>query len=316
MASSPPSRPSSHSPTRAGYVALVGWPNVGKSTLMNRMVGEKLSIVTPKAQTTWSRVTGIQTDDHRQSIFLDTPGLLEARGPLQRSMLEAARTALAEADVVLVVLDATRRLDDSARGILEEELRASGAPRFAAINKIDAALPEAVDAMATWARESLAAETHRISALEGTGVDELREAVARALPEGPFLFPEDEVASEPVRFFVSELVRETIFERYHQEIPYSTYCQVEEFRESEDPVYIRVLTFVERNSQKGILVGEGGSAIRELGRVARQKIEDLLGRRVYLDLWVKVLPGWRRKRSHLKRLGFHVPGDHETIASS
>lgn len=301
-------------PTHAGYVTLVGRPNAGKSTLLNRMVGQKLSIVTSKAQTTWERVTGIDTRDGVQMIFLDTPGLLEVKDLLQRSMLGAALEALREADVVLLVLDATRSMDESTGATVRDALAETRAPLIAAVNKIDEAPREHVDALAGWAETELGARVFRISAMDGTNVAELRAALEEALPRGPFLYPEDEVASQPVRFFVSELVRETVFEQFRQEIPYSVFCQIDEFRENQEPVYIGATLFVERESQKQIVIGKKGSAIRELGRSAREKIEHFIGEPVYLDLWVKALPGWRRNRSDLARLGFHVPGDDDAEA--
>lgn len=293
---------------RTGYIALVGRPNVGKSTLMNAMLGEKLSIVTEKAQTTWQRVTGIATTADVQMIFLDTPGLLVAKDLFQKSMLGEALAALREADVVLLVLDAGRPLDAAATAAMREILYGSSAPLIVAVNKVDVAPHSAVQGGLRWA-EALDARAFAISALSGTGLEELREALVSSLPQAPFLYPADEIASEPVRFFVAELVRETIFERYRQEIPYSVVCRVEEFRENQEPVYIAVGVFVERESQKGILVGKAGAGIRELGGDSREKIEHLLGRPVYLDLWVKTLDGWRRKRDDLARLGFHVPDD-------
>ena len=294
--------------TRTGYIALVGRPNAGKSTLMNAMLGEKLSIVTAKAQTTWQRVTGIATTANVQMIFLDTPGLLEARDLFQKSMLGEALTALREADLVLLVLDAGRPLDAVATTAMQEVLNLSTAPLFVAVNKIDTVPHAAVQDGLRWA-EDLGARAFAISALSGTGLEKLKEALGSSLPQAPFLYPADEVASEPVRFFVAELVRETIFELYRQEIPYSVVCRVEEFREAQKPVYIAVGVFVERESQKGILVGKAGASIRELGSVSRDKIEHFLGRSVYLDLWVKTLDGWRRKPADLTRLGFHVPDD-------
>jgi GTP-binding protein Era len=303
--------------TRSGYVALVGRPNAGKSTLMNALVGDKLSIVTPKAQTTWQRVTGILTTDTSQAIFLDTPGLLEVKDLLQRSMLGAALEALAEADVVLVVLDAERGLSDRAKNTVRQALEsAPGVPVLAAVNKIDLAPASDTEALERWAREVLDADAYRISALSGEGVATLGQALDDALPEGPFLYPADEIASQPVRFFVAELVRETVFEQFREEIPYSVFVQVEEFREHQDPVYIGATVHVERNSQKRILIGDKGRAVKELGQSARRKIEALLDHPVYLDLWVKHLPNWRRKRTHLKKLGFKVPDDHELVARS
>ena len=303
MADSSPAGPGARAP-RTGYVTLLGLPNAGKSTLLNAFVGEKLSIVTSKAQTTWTRVTGIATHDHVQMIFLDTPGLLEARDLLQESMLEQARDAIAEADVLLLVVDVRAPLDEAR---VREALARSDAPVFAAINKTDVAADDVVADRLRWAEQTLGARAFPVSALRGTGMEELRTALVAALPEAPFLYPEDEIASAPVRFFVAELVRETVFERYRQEIPYSVFCRVEEFREEQEPLYVGVTVFVERESQKGILVGKGGAGIRELGRLAREKIEHFLGRPVYLDLWVKTLEGWRRKRGELTRLGFHVP---------
>ncbi len=279
---------------------------------MNTFLGEKLSIVTPKAQTTWRRVTGIYSDEAHQIIFLDTPGLLAARDMLQRSMAAAAREAIAEADVILIVLDAGRR-GNLPWDVLADALEASTATRFAAVNKTDLAGAPAVAALLEEARNRLDATVFPVSALKGTNVDSLRDAVKAALPESPFLYPADEIATDPVRFFAAELVRESVFELYGQEIPYSVFCQVEEFRESADPAYIRVMVYVERSSQKGILIGEGGRAIRALGTSARIKIEGFIGRSVYLDLWVKVLAGWRRKRGHLQRLGFRIPHEHETV---
>lgn len=293
--------------TRTGYVALVGRPNAGKSTLLNRLIGEHLSIVTPKAQTTWQRVTGLLTIGSDQVIFLDTPGLLEARDLLQRAMLGAALEALAEADVVLLVVDTTRPPGASDKERILTALEEASAPTLVALNKVDAADSRSIDAWDAWIGEHLDATTYRISALDGAGVDDLLAAVRAELPEGPFLYPEDEIASDPVRFFVAELVRETIFEQFRQEIPYSVFCHVEAFREEQDPIYIEVVIYVERKSQKGMLIGKKGAAIRALGETARSKIEHFLGRRVYLDLWVKPLRAWRKNRAHLGRLGFRLP---------
>jgi GTP-binding protein Era len=297
--------------TRAGYVAIVGLPNVGKSTLLNHFVGEHLSIASAKAQTTWQRVTGILTDGSSQLVFLDTPGLLEPHDLLQRAMRSASLDALAEADVVLVVVDASAGDVANAQRHLAEILRSVKAPIHLGINKMDLAAEAAAQAWTEWSAALPRARAHRISALDGTGTAELLEALRADLPESPFYFPEDEIASDPVRFFVAELVRETIFERYHQEIPYSVFCEVVEFREAQDPVYIGIDVLVEKQSQKGILIGRGGAAIRELGAVSRAKIEHLLGRAVYLDLWVKPLESWRKSRAQLTRLGFRPPAEDE-----
>jgi GTP-binding protein Era len=277
--------------------------------LLNTLLGEHLSIVTSKAQTTWQRVTGILTSGPSQFIFLDTPGLLEARDLLQRAMLGAALEALHEADVVLVVVDTTQKPRERDTQRMLDALEDAKAPVHVALNKIDIADEPIVDAWESWAKQNTSGQVHRISALDGNGSAELLKALEADLPLGPFLYPEDDIASDPVRFFVAELVRETIFELYHQEIPYSVICRVGEFRESQEPVYIQVDIFVERKSQKGILIGKGGAAIRELGSRARGKVEHFLGQDVYLDLWVKPLKSWRKSRARLGELGFRVPDD-------
>lgn len=294
--------------TRSGYVTLVGRPNAGKSTLMNALLGERLSIVTPKAQTTWQRVTGILTTDRAQMVFLDTPGLLDPRDLLQHAMLAAAQKALAEADIVLLVLDGSRALGskgfDQMAGSLADR---PPVPLLAAINKMDLMEKGSDEDLSRWVSQELGGEPFTVCAQDTRGVDAIRQRLEEVLPPGPFLYPPDEIAKDPVRFFVAEMIRETVFQEFHQEIPYSVFSQIEEFRENEDPVYIQAHLFVERNSQKRILIGKGGSSIRRLGALSREKIEEFLGRRVYLDLWVKVLPDWRRKRAHLRKLGFQVP---------
>ncbi len=294
--------------TRAGDVALVGRPNVGKSTLLNAFIGERLSIVTPRAQTTRERVLGIYTDARAQLVFVDTPGLLDATYLLQRSMLEAALTAVREADLVLLLLDALRPEERPAPDALAQ-LQGRGEALHVAVNKIDAAPLEAVEGLASWARQTLGREPHRVSAATGEGVERLRELLVAGLPESPFLYPPDDIAAQPVRFFAAELVRETIFELYEEEIPYATVVRIEDFREASDPVYIRATIYVERESQKAILLGRGGAALKTLGAAAREKIETFIGARVYLDLWVKVLPGWRRKKSALEYLGYAPPAE-------
>jgi GTP-binding protein Era len=294
--------------TRTGYVTLVGRPNAGKSTLMNALIGEHLSIVTPKAQTTWQRVTGILTTDRAQMIFLDTPGLLEPRDLLQQTMLAAARDALAESDVILLVLDGAVALKPPGLAWIADSLaNRPSVPLLVAINKIDLMEEADGEKISAWVSQELGGEPFFVCAEDTRGVDSIKDRLEEVLPPSPFLYPTDEIARDPVRFFVAEMIRETVFQDFHQEIPYSVFSQIEEFREDEDPIYIQAHLFVERNSQKRILIGKKGSSIRELGIRSRKKIEEFLGRKVFLDLWVKVLPDWRRKRAHLRRLGFPVP---------
>lgn len=290
----------------AGIVTVVGKPNAGKSTLLNRIVGEKLSIVSSKPQSTRNRIVGIHTTGDLQIIVLDTPGLLNPRYALQTAMRATALAALDEADVVLYLLDAL----DAERGdvpSLAEAAMLDAAPRapvVTALNKIDLLTAEA--------RERLGPSfpgAALISAVTGEGVAELVTRVGLMLPESPFLYPEDELSTQTVRFFVTELVRETALEQLEEEVPYSIACEIEEFREQQSPVYIRAVLYVERETQKQILIGAGGHQIRAIGRAARAKIEALVGASVYLDLWVKVLPNWRRKIRALQRFGYTIPED-------
>ncbi len=299
--------PDGDTPTRTGYVTLLGRPNSGKSTLMNRLIGQKLSIVTAKAQTTWQRVTGIHSTDHVQAIFLDTPGLLLAKDLFQQSMLDEALEAVREGDVILLIVDATDPLHESEKKAIREALSLSTSHLIVVINKIDEASPEQLATISQWAKDELQGDPIGVSALHGHGVEALWSEIEKALPEGPFLYPPDDIAAAPVRFFVGEFIRETVFEQFRDEVPYAVFAVVEEFREDQDPVYIKADLFVERNSQKGILVGDRGTAIRELGRSSRKKIEEFIGRRVYLELRVKLRPKWRRSKKDLGRFGFRVP---------
>ena len=295
--------------TKAGYVALVGRPNVGKSSLLNAMIGEKLSIVTPRAQTTREKVLGIFTEDGVQIVFVDTPGLLEPSYVLHRSMLAAAVEAVRDSDIVLLLLDGTRP-DELPSGEALEELRKRSSALSVVINKIDASKESDVATLEAWSVTELRKQPLLISAKTGKELKKLRETLANALPASPYFYPEDDIAVQNLRFFAEELIRETIFEQYEQEVPYATVARVEEFNEDRSPVYIRATIFVERESQKPIIIGKQGAGIRGLGQAARLKIEKLLGEPVYLDLWVKPMPGWRNKPASLRYLGYAVP-DHD-----
>ncbi len=284
---------------RTGIVTVVGKPNVGKSTLLNRIVGQKLSITSPKPQSTRDRVVGIHTTADAQMVILDTPGLLNPRYPLQEAMRRTAVRALDEADVIIYLADATEGTPPLLAEAANLE-KAPKAPVVIALNKVDA-LPPA-------RREDLAANSNAalISALTGEGIAELMERVAQHLPESPFLYPEDEISTQPVRFFVAELVRETVLEQLHDEVPYSVAVQIEEYREGRSPLYIRAVIYVERDSQKAIIIGGKGAQIRKLGEAARKKIEALVQEKVYLDLWVKVLANWRKNPGSLSRFGYQL----------
>ena len=291
---------------RCGYVALVGKPNVGKSTLLNALVGEHLSIVTEKPQTTRERVTGIVTGEAYQALFLDAPGLIEPRYALQEAMRAAAAKALEEADVVVYVCDATRPSTLPDR-VSDRELERTQAPVVVTLNKTDLVAATTITELMAQA-EAAGLESLAISAATGAGLPEFMERVVALLPESPPLFPVEETATQPLRFFAEEYVRETCLDLFRDEVPYSIVCRVDEFRESSDPIFIRVIIYVERESQKGILIGQGGRAIKQVGQLSRRKIEELVGGKVYLELRVKVIPGWRRKRNQLKRLGFPATG--------
>jgi GTP-binding protein Era len=294
--------------TRAGIVTVVGKPNAGKSTLLNRVVGSKLSIVSDKPQSTRDRVVGIRTDRDVQMVLLDTPGLLNPRYALQQAMRTTAIKALEQADAVLYLVDATTVHDQIAP--LHEAAGIEQPPRtpiVLALNKSDLLRPAAREALTIRAPDG-----RLISAATGEGVDELFDALGRLLPESPFLYPEDEISTQTVRFFVSELVRETALEQLEEEVPYSIACEIEEYRETQEPIYIRAVVYVERDSQKRIFIGAGGQRIRSIGAAARAKIEAFVGAKVFLDLWVKVLPNWRRNAQALSRLGYRLSEDQAT----
>ena len=284
---------------RAGIVTVVGKPNVGKSTLLNRIVGQKLSITSPKPQSTRDRVVGIYTNEDSQMVILDTPGLLNPRYPLQQAMRSTALRALDEADVIVYLADATEGSPPS----LAEAAELPSPPRtrvITVLNKSDA-IP-----LSRRVESTPDTEVIYVSALTGDGIPELMTRIARHLPESPFLYPEDEISTQPVRFFAGELVRETVLEQLHDEVPYSVAVQVEEYREDRSPLYIRAVIYVERDSQKAIIIGAKGAQIRKIGEAARKKIEAFAGTKVYLDLWVKVLANWRKNPGSLSRFGYQL----------
>lgn len=286
--------------TRAGIVTVVGKPNAGKSTLLNRIIGQKLSIVSPKPQSTRDRVVGIHTEGDVQMIILDTPGLLNPKYALQRVMRVTALAALHDADVLVYVVDATDGPPEPL-AVAASLSATPSAPVIMALNKAD---------LLSVPNRSALASTHPdaifISATTGEGVPRLLDAVAGHLPSSPFLYPENEVSTQTLRFFAAELIRETALEQLSDEVPYSVACEIEEFREGKKPVYIRAVLHVERDSQKRILIGAKGQRVRSIGQASRLKLEALLEESVYLDLWVKVLPNWRKNAHALARFGYHL----------
>lgn len=277
-------------------MTILGRPNVGKSTLLNQILGGKLAIVSPKPQTTRHRILGVKHLPEGQLIFLDTPGVHQhPRTPMDEQMVRTALSALQEADLALFMVEATSPHHPEEERLLRA-LQEAGKPTFLLINKIDR-VPKAelLPMIDRYSRQFEFREIIPISALTGDGVDIVLRKALEVLPEGPALFPEDMVTDLPTRFLAAELIREKIFHLTGQEIPYATAVQVEEFAERrEGLVYIRATIWVEKRSQKAIVVGKGGSLLKRIGQLAREDIERLVGSKVYLELWVKVKPHWRR----------------------
>jgi GTP-binding protein Era len=286
---------------RSGVVPIMGRPNVGKSTLLNRLVGEKIAIVSPKPQTTWDRILGVKTLPAGQILFVDTPGIHDAPSRLNKAMHNAAKGALHDADVILHLVEAPDPFP-AGEELVWGLLQGVKTPVILVINKIDLTGEDAVSEPSPPFPYSKVA---RISALLGTGVSLLEEEIVGLLPSGPLYYPEDTVTDQTERFMAREIIREKIFHLTHQEIPYSCAVVVEEFRQKEGGMtLIRVSINVERESQKGILIGKGGKKLKEIGREARMDLEKLLGARVYLDLWVKVQKDWTKKDYALREFGF------------
>jgi len=277
-------------PTRCGFVALVGAPNAGKSTLLNTLVGEKVAIVTPKVQTTRTRILGIAVEGAAQMVFVDLPGIFTPKRRLERAMVAAAWRGADDADLVVLLVDAAQRsLDEDTRGIAAR-LAEARRPAILALNKVDAApharlLPFADELN----RLAPFGDTFMISALTGDGVGDLRRAVAARLPDGPWLYPEDEITDMPMRLMAAEVTREKVFLRLHAELPYAVAVETESWEEFRDgSVRISQVIYVQRDSQKAIVLGRGGQMIKAIGAAARQDLEQALDRRVHLNLFVKV----------------------------
>lgn len=293
---------------KAGYVAVIGDPNVGKSTLMNGLIGQKISIVTNKPQTTRHRVLGILSRPNYQIVFLDTPGILTPKYLLHQAMMKSVRSAIEDADIVLFMVDVTkpRTADIGERGTAFAVLKSLHKPVFLIVNKIDLVAKEQVlPVLAFYSEIYPFKEIFPISALTLFGTNELLKAIVDGFPEHPPFYPPDILSEHPERFFVSEIIREKIFEAFREEIPYSTTVDIIDFEERDGKKdLIRAEIYVERQSQKGMLIGKKGQALKEIGMVARKEIEVFLGRPVFLELHVKVREKWRESEAWLKRLGY------------
>ena len=286
----------------------MGNPNVGKSTLMNALVGERLSIITQKAQTTRHRIMGIVNGDDFQIVYSDTPGVLKPQYRLQQQMVEFSRSALVDADVLLYVTDVQDNADKNADFLDKvKRMAQAGTTVFLVINKIDLTTQDTLEnLMQFWQRTLPQAKVRPISARERFGVEQLMEEIKQALPPSPPFFEKDQLTDKPARFFVDEIIREKILLNYDKEIPYSVEVEVETFQEEEAIIRIGAVIYVERESQKGIIIGKGGTALKKVGTQARHDIEAFFGKQVFLQLFVKVDRDWRSNQNRLKHYGYDL----------
>ncbi len=292
-----------NSPHRSGFVNIIGNPNVGKSTLMNALVGERLSIITSKAQTTRHRIMGIVNGDDYQIVYSDTPGILKPSYMLQESMMDYVKTAIGDADVILYVTDVVEKGDKHGEYI--EKLNRVDCPVLLVINKIDISNPAQVEALvAQWHEAVPRAEIFAVSAIEKFGLDGIFRRIVELLPECPPWYDKDFFTDRNLRFFASEIIREKILNNYSKEIPYCTEVVIEEFKENGDRYDIRAIINVMRNSQKGIIIGNKGASLKRVGTEARIDMEEFFDRKVFLQLYVKVDPHWREDKRKLSAFGY------------
>ena len=303
-----PELPDQNSPTRCGFVALIGAPNVGKSTLVNALVGSKVTIVSRKVQTTRALIRGIVIEDNAQIVLVDTPGIFTPKRRLDRAMVSTAWSGAHDADMVCVLLDARAGLDEEADAIFAR-LEAVKHPKFLVINKIDLVAREKLLALAQKANERIAfKQTFMIAAISGDGVDDLRRALAEAMPEGPYHYPEDQMSDAPLRHLAAEITREKIYRNLHQELPYQSTVETDSWKELKDKsVRIEQTIFVERDSQRKIVLGKNGATIKAIGADARKEIADILGQKVHLFLFVKVRDNWGDDPERYREMGLEFP---------
>lgn len=291
------------SKTRSGFVAIVGFPNVGKSTLLNRIIGTKVSIVSPKPQTTRFNIKGVLTQDNYQIVFIDTPGIHDAKSLFNKMMVEEALEALEEVDLILWVVDVTHRLPEEER--LLDIIKRADKPTILVLNKIDLIKKsELLPMIDYFSKLHDFKAIIPVSALKSDGIERIIDELVKLLPEGPFYYEPERVTDLPLSLLVAEIIREKIFQLTYQEIPYSTAVKVEQIKEDEEKnlLYIQATIFIERDSQKGIIIGKQGQMLKKIGTLAREELEFLLGKRIYLDLWVKTLKDWREKETHIRKL--------------
>ena len=290
---------------RSGFVNIIGNPNVGKSTLMNRLVGERLSIITSKAQTTRHRIMGIVNGDDFQIVYSDTPGILKPNYKLQEKMMKFVRGAITDADVLLYVTDTVEDSDRSAD--IVEKVRLAGIPTIVVINKVDLTTPERLNAIGEqWQALLPEAIIAPCSARENFNVEGVFNLILERLPEGEAFYPKDTLTDKTLRFFASEIIREKILLNYDKEIPYSCEIAIESYKEEPTIDRISATIYVARNSQKGIVIGHKGEKLKKVGQAARHDLEDFLGKRVFLELYVKVQEDWRNNDSQLRRFGYEL----------
>ena len=292
-------------PFKSGFVAIVGRPNVGKSTFMNYVLGQKIAIMSDKAQTTRNKIQGVYTKEDAQIVFLDTPGIHKPKHELGEFMVKSAYSALKEVDAVLFMVNVSEKRGPGDDFIIEK-LKGIKIPIFLVVNKIDLVTPEVLLERVESYKDALDfAGVFPISVLQGNNVNELMEGLINALPEGPQYYPADQITDHPEYFVVSELIREKILQLTQEEIPHSVAVTVDKMQKDEfDKVHVYANIIVERKSQKGIIIGKGGRLLKEIGTRARRDIQQLLGNKVYLELWVKVEKDWRKRKSNLQEYGY------------
>jgi len=286
---------------KSGFVSIIGKPNVGKSSLMNKLVGENLSIITNKAQTTRHRIMGILNGDDFQIVYSDTPGLLEPKYELHQAMMDYVKVSLDDADVILLIVELEEKFDEK----LLAKFQKINTPIVLLINKIDLAKGSQVtDKIEYWKTIIDAKEIVPVSAKTGENLEQVLNTIKKYLPEHPGFYPKDDLTDKSERFFASEIIREKIFLNYEQEIPYSSEVGIESFKEETEIIRIRATIFVERDSQKGILIGKGGSSLKKVGTEARKDLESFFGKKVFLETHVKVADNWRKQKLKLRHFGY------------